>query len=232
MMQFFETTQGTMILGSMIAVLGVLLGFVGASVLVVGRRKRVTYRSRSAVRRDLAMRTILALDDFVGAAYAAVHDTPEFNPDDPGQFVFHADDPSLVLPKDVDWQVFGTELADEIQWLPNRIQNVTDGLDALDLSYPGYSDFFQHRQEGFSQLGLEALYLIDRLCEATGVKRPVRPAYYHPDTGFRKKVGEIEAFWQRRQGSQANVPSEGSNVTPLFGTRATPLVTHALDPKS
>ena len=223
MMQFFETTQGTMILSSLIASTCVLLGFLGASLLGISRRKRAINRNRSTDKRDLAMRTILALDDFVGAAYAAVHDTPEFIPDDSGQFVFHTDDPLLVLPKNVDWKVFGTDLADEIQWLPNRIQNVNDGLDALDLSDPGFSDFFQHRQEDFSRLGLEAIYLIDRLCVASGVKRPVRPAYYHPEAGFRKKIGEIEAFWRRRRGSEAAVPTDGSNVTPLFGAgRAAP----------
>jgi hypothetical protein len=218
MAQLFETTQGAMVLGSVIAALAILFGFLAAAVLAMkARPSRSAKRPQSAARRDLAMRTVLALDDFVGAAYAAVHDKPEFNPDDQGQFVFHADDPSLLLPKNVDWALFGTELADDIQWLPNRIQNVTDGLDALDLCAPGYSGFFQHRQEDFSRLGLEALYLIDRLCDAADLTRPVRPAYYHPEAGFMTKIREVEAIWQRRQASQSAVPTDGSNVTPLFG---------------
>jgi hypothetical protein len=230
MTQFFDTTQGTMILGSLISILSVSVGFLGAIILSASRRRQPRRGSRSSDRRHLAMRTVLALDDFVGAAYAAVHDTPEFSPDDPRQFVFHADDPALNLPKNVVWQVFGTELADEIQWLPNRVQNVTDGLDALDLSAPGFGDFFQHREEDFSLLGLEALYLIDRLCEASGLSRPIRPAYYHPETAFRKKIREIEAFWQRRQDSYSAVPKDGSNVTPLFGGSRVGPVIQAQDP--
>ena len=56
------------------------------------------------------MLTALALDDFVGAAYAAVHDTPEFNPANEGEFVFHTPEPVLVLPQAQDLSLLGEEL--------------------------------------------------------------------------------------------------------------------------
>ncbi|CAH0343202.1 hypothetical protein [Rhizobium sp. CECT 9324] len=219
-MQFFETAQGTMVLGSLIAIMGVLFGLGGAILVGLSRRLRLVRHPKPSMQRDIAMRTILALDDFVGEAYMAVHDTPEFNPNDLGEFVFHADSPLFVLPSNVDWSEIKQELAEELQWLPNRVQNVVDGLQSLDLSLPGNGDFFQHRQEDFSRLGLDALFLIDRLSAAYGVKRPERPPYYSPEAGFRKKIAETEAFWRRRRSSLSAVPQDGSNVTPLFGSAA------------
>jgi hypothetical protein len=223
-MQFFETTLGLAFIGSLLTSFGVIIGFAMATVPNLVRQRQVISHSLTSEKRNLAMRTVLALDDFVGGCYLAAHDTPEFNPDGSGEFVFHENDPTLVLPKDVEWRVFGDELAEDIVWLPNRVQNVSDGLETLDMSPTGSDIYFQQRQLELSRLGLRALEIIDRLCDAEGVNRPVRPSYYTPRDGFLRKITEIEKAQRRQSNRQAATPKEGSNVTSIFtGQRASPL---------
>ena len=87
MTQFFETTQGIMAMGALIGAGGLAAG--SLLPIVIRLAKSGINRRPKAEVRNLAMLTVLALDDFVGASYAAVHDMPEFNPMDEGQFAFH-----------------------------------------------------------------------------------------------------------------------------------------------
>lgn len=172
--------------------------------------------------RDLAMRTVLSLDDLVGACYAAVHDFPEFDPEDPSVFVLHAEDPVLVLPKDVNWSLLGRDLSDEIRWLPNRLRNVVDALQSIEIDPPEFNDLFEHRQDDFSRIGLRAMDLIERLCATYDLSLPERPAYYQPRENFTTKVREMEKLWKRRAESARQVPSEPSNITSIFGGGVAP----------
>jgi hypothetical protein len=95
--QFFETTQGIMLAGAMIGAGCFAAGVILTAALQWASAERAQNPKRAA--RSAAMLTALALDDFVGAAFAAVHDTPEFNPVNEGEFVFHTPDPILVLPQ-------------------------------------------------------------------------------------------------------------------------------------
>lgn len=105
MTQFFETTQGIMLVGAMIGAGCFAGGTIIPSVLRRANAERA--RNPKAGARSAAMLTALALDDFVGAAYAAVHDTPEFNPANEGEFVFHTPEPVLVLPQAQDLSLLG-----------------------------------------------------------------------------------------------------------------------------
>lgn len=217
MTQFFETTQGAMALGAVIGIAGILMGLLIGAFPFWLRGARRQREESDLDSRNLAMQAVLSLDDFVGACYAAAHDNPEFNPADTGEFAFHTDDPVLTFPKGVDWRSLKPELADELMWMPNRVRNVSDGLESLDISPPDFDDFFERRQEGFASLGLRALDLIDRLCAAYELTAPQRPSYYRPRDGFVAKVTQMNALWRRRQQTQKNLPKETSNVTPLFG---------------
>jgi hypothetical protein len=213
--QFFDTTQGIMIIGAIVALVGVAAGWAIASVPRFSAQRRINSARKAGAARDLAMRAVLALDDFAGACHATAHDSPEFNPADAGDFIFHVDDPTLILPKDVDWSIIDPALADDIIWLPNRLRNTIDALESLELSPPDFSDYFEHRQEDFAKLGLRALDLIDRLCAEYGLPQPERPDYYRPREGLQAKAIEIAGFWSRRRMAQRNT-AEQSNVTPLF----------------
>jgi hypothetical protein len=163
------------------------------------------------------MRVVLALDDLVGGCHSAAIDAPEFNPVDPGDFVLHTDNPTLVLPRDADWSLLTPDLAEDIQWMPNRLRNIIDALESLDVSPPEFDDFFLHRQADYSRLGLKAMDLIDRICLEYGIEPPERMAYYHPRETFEEGVALAADFSDRRRRSQRNASGSASNVTPLFG---------------
>ncbi|MBC2808178.1 hypothetical protein ELI54_30945 (plasmid) [Rhizobium ruizarguesonis] len=214
MTQFFETTQGIMAMGALIAAGGFTVGACFPTVIQLAR-KQINRRPRSEAR-NLAMMTVLALDDFVGASYAAVRDTPEFNPMDEGEFAFHVPDPVLSLPKDADWKLFTTELSDEILWLSNRVKNLNYALDSLDLSRPGFDGFFEKRQEGYAGLAAEAMDLIERMLEEFGLTLPTKPDYYRQREGL---VSAIQSVGERSSGRRATgtvTQSNGSNVLQLF----------------
>jgi hypothetical protein len=212
--QFFETTQGIMAMGALIAAGGFTVGACFPTVIQLAR-KQINRRPRSEAR-NLAMMTVLALDDFVGASYAAVRDTPEFNPMDEGEFAFHVPDPVLSLPKDADWKLFTTELSDEILWLSNRVKNLNYALDSLDLSRAGFDGFFEKRQEGYAGLAAEAMDLIERMLEEFGLTLPTKPDYYRQREGL---VSAIQSVGERSSGRRATgtvTQSNGSNVLQLF----------------
>ncbi len=162
------------------------------------------------------MRTVIALDDFVGACQAAVNDTPDFNPADPGEFVFHTEDPHLVLPRDVDWNILKPELVEELLWMPRRVRNVLDALDSLDIEPPVFNHLFERREEDFSRLGLRALDLIEMISSEYDIVKPDRPSYHDPRRDFQERVDVILTSRNRRREVEVIPKGEASNITPLF----------------
>lgn len=214
MTQFFETTQGIMLVGAMIGAGCFAAGAFMPSALRWTRAERG--RNSKANARSAAMLAALALDDFVGAAYAAVHDTPEFNPVNEGEFVFHTPDPVLLLPPAMDLSLLGEDLFNETLWLSNRVTNLGNALDSLDLSSPGYDGFFERRQEGYAVLAAKAMDLIERLLADFDLSLPEKPDYYRQRDGF---ASVVQAAGERSNGikkTAARVPTPGSNVTHLF----------------
>ncbi len=195
---------------------------VGASIWIVRQLSSRRGVPNGEAARDLAMQSVLVIDDFVGACYQAAHDFPEYEVDEPENFFLHADDPVLLLPKDADWTLLLRELSDEIRWLPNRLRNVHDALESIEIEPPEFNDLFEHRQEDFARLGLRAMDLIDRICAAYQLPPPSRPRYYDPRKDFNAKIREMDDFWRRRAESARQVPEELSNVTPIFGRAAQP----------
>ncbi|WP_146260151.1 hypothetical protein [Rhizobium tubonense] len=218
--QFFETTQGTIVIGALIGAVGIAVGQLLPRLTAwsASARSRGSVRKQNA--RALAMRVVLALDDLVGGCHSAAIDAPEFNPGDPGDFVLHTDNPKLILPRDVDWSCLTPELMEDILWMPNRLRNIIDGLESLDVSPPEFDDFFLHRQADFSRLGLRAMDLIDRICLEYGIEQPERPPYYEPRDTFEEGVALAADFSDRRRKSERNASRGTSNVTPLFGISA------------
>ncbi|MDM9627613.1 hypothetical protein QTL95_17055 [Rhizobium sp. S152] len=214
MTQFFETTQGIMAIGALIGAGSLAAGSLIPTVFQMSR-KGFNRRAKGEAR-NLAMSTVLALDDFVGAAFAAVHDVPEFNPMDEGEFAFHVPDPMLVLPRDADWSVLGAEMSDEILWLSNRVKNLNYALDSLDLSSPGYDGFFERRQEGYAGLAAEAMDIIERMLQQFDLTLPAKPDYYRQREGLATAIQRAGERQSHRQKSGAVAHSNGSNVLQLF----------------
>ncbi|MBY3330145.1 hypothetical protein J3P71_31155 (plasmid) [Rhizobium leguminosarum] len=214
MTQFFETTQGIMAMGAFIGAGGLAAGSLLPIVIRLAK-SRINRRPKAEVR-NLAMLTVLALDDFVGASYAAVHDMPEFNPMDEGQFAFHVPDPTLALPQDANWALFNAELVEEILWLSNRVKTLSYALDSLDLSRPGYDGFFERRQEGYAGLAAEAMDIIERMLEEFDITLPAKPDYYRRREGLVSAVQKAGENSSQRPKARTLAHPGGSNVLQLF----------------
>jgi hypothetical protein len=224
-----NTTPVILLVGAVIGFVGMVLGIVLVRTTGHAPVAKTNFAHSKIASRNHAMRAVLALDDFVGACYAAVEDMPEFNPTDPGDFLLHTDEPSLVWPADVDWTTLGPDLADDLMWFPNRVRNVMDALESLDITPPTFSNFFEHRREEFSRLGLRALALIDKLTNAYNLEQLERPAYYRPKELFNAKLALAAAFWARRNRSIST--DEETNITRLFpASRAVPSQSPDRDP--
>lgn len=201
---------------------GAVIGATSIGAWFWARGEFVRRRANGEATRNLAMQSVLAIDDLVGACYIAAHDYPEYDVDEPENFFLHSDDPVLVLPKDADWSLLNRDLADEIRWLPNRLRNVRDALESIEIEPPDFNDLFEHRQDDYARLGLRAMDLVERICSEHQLPLPSRPDYYDPRGEFAAKITEMEEFWKRRAQSARQVPSEQSNVTPIFGRNAAP----------
>nr|WP_153352936.1 hypothetical protein [Endobacterium cereale] len=209
---FLTTMQGLMIFGAVIGAGGYALGTSGS----IGRAVQTFFRPGKKRRdaRSLAMLSVLALDDYVGSCYAAVHDVPEFNPADQVEFAFHIPEPVLSLPKDVDWQLLGEDLGDEMLWFANRVINLENALESLDLSKNDHDGFFERRIEGYARLAARAMDLIEKLSIEFNLTLPEKPDYYRQAEGLSKVLRNVEAVARRR--GAGSVPSDETNITPLF----------------
>jgi hypothetical protein len=212
--QFLETTQGIMLIGAIIGAGGFAAGLIVPNALqwANGARRR---DEKVAARRS-AMLIVLALDDFVGAAYAAANDEPEFNPANEGEFVFHTPDPVFLVPSAQDLTLLGDEFFNETLWLANRVANLGNALDSLDLSSPGFDSFFERRQEGYAVLAAKAMDLVDRICAEFELHLPEKPDYYHQREGLASVVQLAGERRSRAKKISSPLPANGSNVTLLF----------------
>lgn len=220
---------GPILLGAGLTLVGVCAGWLIST--ISARASIQPKRSiQSAVEaRQLAVRTIIALDEFVGACHAAVSDNPEFNPADPLEFAFHVEDPRLSLPRDVEWGMLQPDLVEQLMWMRNRVRNVLDGLDSLDIASPAFGDLFERREEDFSRLGIRALDLIETIRSKYKLQNPERPSYYDPRSDFQGRIDRISEARRRRKAGKVAETGEATNVTPLFSTTHRAAVTPVLD---
>jgi hypothetical protein len=209
---FFSTKQGFMTLGALIGAGSFALGSASRSIGKLGIFFRPGQTSGKA--RNLAMLTVLALDDYVGACYAAVYDRPEFNPADQVEFAFHLPDPALLLPKDADWQLLGADLGEEIMWFSNRVANHENALESLDLTRVDHDGFFERRVEGYARLAARAMDLIARISSEFDLTLPEKPDYYDQADGLAKVLQKVERSTARKD--PTTTASGTTNVTPLF----------------
>ncbi|MBP1859979.1 hypothetical protein [Rhizobium herbae] len=221
---------GFVLIGAGITLAGVVAGWLMSTASSrVGTRSKRSGASAAEVR-QLALRTVIALDEFVGACQAAVNDTPEFNPSDPSEFVFHVEDPRLALPRDAEWSIMRTDVVEQLLWMPNRIRNVLDALDSLDIVPPAFDELFERREEDFSRLGLRALDLIQTISAEYELPIPERPAYYDPRREFQNRIQTIaDARSRRREAGMGHKGDDVSNITPLFPKHRRDAALSALD---
>jgi hypothetical protein len=213
--EFFGTTEGIMLLGAMIGAGTFAAGVACTSIgKLPGLNGKVGLPAGDA--RSLAIQTVLALDDYVGACYVAIHDSPEFNPANDVEFAFHAPEPALTLPKSSDWQLLGRELGESVMWFSNRVVNLEHALDSLDLSSDGYDRFFERRIVGYSNLAASALDLIAEISAEFDLKMPEKPDYYKQAEGIATILQKVEGLSAMHAATRGGEHGGPSNVTPLF----------------
>lgn len=213
MTDFFSTTQGIITLGALIGAGSFALGATSHPVGNLVKFLNPGQKQKDA--RSLAMLTVLALDDYVGACYAAVHDRPEFNPADQVEFAFHLPEPVLSLPKDANWQLLGADTGEEIMWFSNRVANLENALESLDLSKIDHDGFFERRVEGYARLAARAMDLIARVSDEFDLIMPDKPDFYRQAEGLSRILRDAESATARKTEAVRNQPGSAI-VTPLF----------------
>lgn len=215
MWDWLTTKEGNIVLGAVLGVGGTLIAQSISGVIGIVKELWFSRRKRRWDARHLALRTILALDDYVGQCYTAAFDSPEFDPRDETKFQFRDGTvPDLKLPEDADWRLLEPRLMEDVMWLPSHHQTNTDALNSLDVFPPDWDDYFERRAEGYAKLGKRALGLIGRLCCEYGIREPERPEYYDPKEGFGRKIAEIDEFWKKRQAANAKMFAELNAASP------------------
>ncbi len=217
----WTSKEGNIVLGAALGIAGTILAQGVSGLIGLLKETWFTRQKRRWDARHLALRTILALDEYVGQCYTAAFDSPEFDPRDYTKYQFRDGTvPNLKLPEDADWRLLEPRLMEEVMWLPSHDQNNTDGLNSLDVFPPDWDDYFERRAEGYAKLGKRALELIGRLCREYGIRAPERAEYYNPEEGFQRKLDEIAAFWRRQQESQAKMFADLSPAPPPVASAA------------
>jgi hypothetical protein len=186
--EFFSSDVGKVALGGLIA----FFGQVVVALIAWFREARVTSRNLHRDAEYLAIRVVLVLEELVGNAYNAVNDPIAY--DEEGIASETVSDPDLVLPTDGNYKALPSQLMYRILSLPNRLNAVEEGKAAVaeHSGPPGYDEVFQYRIEELSKVGLEALAIIQALCNKYAIPQPVRPEHYDPEDGFKREMTKVQ----------------------------------------
>lgn len=211
MLEFWKSDVGKVALGGAIALVGQLT----ATLLAWLKEARFAATKKRKDAEYLAMRLVLVLDALVGACYNAVHDP--LTQDSEGIFENTVPDPTLTLPVDGDYKALPRSLMYELLSMPNRLDGIKEGLAATaDFSFPpDYSEYYEYREEHWSNLGLKALDLIDALCRQYKIPLPERPEHYTPRESFRAVVTKIQETQRERNERNTEIIAKLSASSPV-----------------
>jgi len=170
--QFFETSQGLLAIGAILGAGCVTLGALIPTFTSVLSRRRSASDERSA-----AMQAVLALDDFVGSSYSAVHDTPEFNPMNEDKFVSTLPIRSWRCHRRIAWSSLMRKLPMKSCGL--AIASLTWDVPLM-RSISRLEILMASSSAGgkATVLAAQAMDLIDRLVSEYALRMPDKPDYY------------------------------------------------------
>jgi len=193
-----------------VAVIG-LIGVLVGSAITVAKEVVTSIRERKRKARYAAIRIICVLEEYAQKCVDVVSDdgTAEGRPagrTSEGQ-EFH--EPQVecpqppAFPEDIDWENISERLLSRILMLPNAARGT--GRDIAGLSEhsfpPDYCEAFEARQEGYANLGLEALELADELqreCDLPERTLKTLNPDWNPREYLKQKKQEIEAQKSKR----------------------------------
>lgn len=198
MWEFFASDVGKVALGGLIAISGQLLVFL----LGWAKESRTSKKKQELDAQHLGIRLVLALEKLVGECYQATND-PTCT-DNQGLTRNTVPNPDFVLPQEGDYRALPTGLMYEIMSMPNRLDAIKEGMSSA-YEYadpPEYDDYYIYRGESLSQFGLQAIRLIESLCDRYKIPPPDRPEYYDPKQGLLDQLKRIEKDRQRYEQAQ------------------------------
>lgn len=174
----------------------------------------------------LAVRVICILDEYIDKCVEVIHDDGTVM----GQAA-HRDEngfehyipqvplpPAPVFPDNVDWKCLDTELMYRILAFPNEVRSTKNSVDFVGrevASPPDYDELFEARYDGYADLGLEAIELVELLRARYGLKPKQVENKFNPDWNpkeyLKKKKRELDERRERRASSMAELMKVNSD---------------------
>lgn len=183
-------------------------------------------QSRTEQGTYLAVRVICILDEYTDKCVEVVQDDGTVmgqaaERDESGYDIYI---PQVPLPKapffpdDVDWKSIDGNLMYQILSLPNAVRSTNDSINfvANEISSPpGYEELFEARWEGYSNLGLKAIELVELLRKNYGLPKE-SPNRWNPDWNpkqyLERKINDLRAKRNSSLVSLDNKPDNKRNA--------------------
>ena len=204
------------------AVIG-LVGVVVGSLIVVAKESVAAHVKRKQNATYSAMRITCELDNFVEMCIAVVCDDGTVDGHLAGRTQEGEEYASaqvgcpreITFADDIDWKSIGGELMYRALALPNRLTQVNRFVDywGRTPSFPYLSEYFEARQEGYSELGLEALALADEFRGHFGIPPRHDPSWKagkDPKALFQEALSRIQKPPAANPTSMSATPNEVS----------------------
>jgi len=160
------------------AVIG-LVGVVVGSVIAISKDSWALYRERRRDASYSAIRLICVLEEYANKCMDVAEDDGRVLGRPAGMMESgeevcepQASTPDPVdYPADISWRSIDETLMHRILALPNKARSTDRYVSACaeHVSPPDYSEAFEPRQQGYAQLGVEALDIVDELRKRYGV---------------------------------------------------------------
>lgn len=188
-------------LEALIGLAGVIVG----SVITISREVWTSRHTRRQAGSYAAIRLICILEEYADKCIDVVYDdgTAYGRPArraESGEGYCEAQvstpDP-LDFPEDIDWRSMPEPLMHRILALPNKARSTDRHISASNehASAPDYEEFFEPRQRGYAQLGLDALEIAENLREHFRISVRSRANLntdWDPMTFLRRKASATE----------------------------------------
>lgn len=168
------------------AIIG-LVGVIVGSIIVVSKEAISTHMERRRSGRYAAMRIVSDLDQFIEVCVDIVYDDGTVMGHPAGRMpsgeayaAAQVTCPTeLTFPDEIDWKIIGSELMYRALALPNRLKQANRYVKfwGQNASLPHMDEYFEARQESYSELGLDALELAKDFRKKFGIPPQQNPSW-------------------------------------------------------
>lgn len=169
-----ETCQAS----SNLSWVGPLLGVIVGSMLTIAKDWFFNWRSQKPIKNYSAIRVACVLQIFIKKCFDVVHDDGYPLEDD--RLEPEVETPrSPEFPDDIDWKLFDPKLVYQILTLPARMDDAKETIAFIATEIAGppyYEEFFEARKYHYSQLGVEAYQVTQKLIQDFKLNKDFGPS--------------------------------------------------------